>query len=107
MKCPFCFEELVHIDDVFNNERCGNQRCWYYKMSRYVRFNRDGIPAQEFLVLTDTICVHINHVHDRTIISRLDIVAISDHVILPRALKLDLSDIPRVIDKIQTLLIFS
>lgn len=106
MKCPFCHIELYPLEN--GNECCANSAsCEFHGISRYVRFNRDGILAREFLVLTDTICVHINHVHDRTIISRLDIIAISDHVILPRALKLDLSDIPRVIDKIQTLLIFS
>jgi hypothetical protein len=106
MKCPFCQQELHLLEN--GNERCDlNESCWYHKMPRYVRIQRHGILAEEHLVLTETIYLVINHRNDTTTISKLDVIALSDPVLIRKALKLDLSDIDKVVDKIKTLLMFS
>ena len=89
------------------NERCDAAQCHYHGIPRYVRINDNGFCAQEHIVLTDSIYLHINHKANSTVISKLDIITIGDHVRLPHALKLDLSNIAKVVDKIKILITFS
>lgn len=92
-----------------DNETCQNETCKFHGMSRYARTYSTGILDSERIILTDNLYISIRHApyHNETSVYKLDVVVLSDEVILPRALKLDLSNIDRVIDKIRTLLIFS
>lgn len=105
MNCPFCQQKLRLLEN--HNERCDNSACYIHKMPRYVRIYDNDLCVQEHVVLTDTIYLHINHRANSTVISKLDIITISDHVKISHALKLDFSNIDKVVDKIKTLLIFS
>jgi len=105
MNCPFCHQELAPRE---GNQRCDKWECWYHTMPRYIRYHNSlGMLIVEKIVLTDTIYVVIDHVENTTTISKLDVVVISDHVKLSRALKLDLEKYQAVVDKIKTLLILS
>lgn len=91
-----------------NNERCANKECQYHKMPRYIRYNNSiGDLVGEKIILTDTMYIVVDHEEDTTTISKLDIVILSNHVRLPRALQLDLKNYQVALDKIKTLLIFS
>lgn len=106
MNCPFCDAEMEFWD--YTNERCANKECRCHGMSRYIRYNNSiGDLVGEIIILTDTMYVTVDYEEDTTTVSKLDIVVISDHIKLPRALRLDLKNYQAALDKIKTLLIFS
>lgn len=106
MNCPFCDREMEFWEG--SNERCANKECQYHGMSRYIRYNNSiGDLVGELIILTDTIYVAVDYEEDTTTISKLDIVVISNHIRLPRALQLDLKNYQTALDKIKTLLTFS
>src|ERR1700722_8338074 len=115
MNCPFCNQEMTYKEGQrhglsrLDEEFCQNKTCKFHDMPRYARTYDIGILSSERIILTDTMYVSIRHqpILNKTSIYKLDIVALSNEVILPRALKLDLSDISTVIDKIKILLMFS
>lgn len=86
---------------------CQNEVCNFHKMPRYSRTDRDGVLAVERIVLADDIYILIEHLRNQTTISKLDIITIDDHVVINHILKLDLKNLPRTIDKVKTLLLFS
>jgi hypothetical protein len=94
--------------DTLNDYCCLNEEsCHIHKMPRYSRTDADGILAIERIVLTDDIYILIEHLQNRTTISKLDIIVIDDHVVIHRALKLNLKDYERTISKIKTYILFS
>lgn len=106
MNCPFCNQEMEYWDG--NNEKCANTECWYHKMPRYVRYNNSiGDLVGEKIILTDTMYIVVDYEENITTVSKLDIAIVSDHVKLPRAIKLDLKNLEAALDKIKLLLIFS
>lgn len=108
MNCPFCDKEMrFHEGPTLDDYVCHQEPCQYHKMARYSCTYHHGVMAVERIILTDTIYILVEHLQNTTTISKLDIVAISDHVKLPRAFKLDLKNYQAVLDKIKTLLIFS
>jgi hypothetical protein len=76
-------------------------------MSRYSRTDSEGVLAVERIILTDDLYICIEHLQNRTTISKLDIIVIDDHVVIPRALKLNLKNYQQTLNKINLLLLFS
>lgn len=108
MKCPFCDKEMdFHEGPTLDDWVCSNEPCRFHKMARYSCTYHHGVLAVERIILTDTIYILVEHLRNTTTISRLDVVAIDNHVKLPRAYQLDLKNYQAVVDKIKTLLIFS
>ena len=106
--CPFCDQEMrFSSGSTLADYSCQNEACNFHKMPRYSLTYSDGILAVERIILSDDIYLLIEHLRDRTTISKLDIIVIDREIILPCALKLDLKNIQKVLNKIQILILFS
>lgn len=108
MNCPFCLIKLeFHEGPTLDDYVCQNDACQYHQMARYSCTYWDGILAVERIILTDNIYILVEYRQNKTTISKLDIVAIDDHIIINKAMKLDFTNIPKLVDKIKILIMLS
>lgn len=109
LECPFCNREMRFNNNgpTLSDYSCQNEVCWLHKMPRYSRTDIDGTLGIERIVLSDDIYILIEHYLGQTTIFKLNIVIIDDGVIIQHPLKLDLKNLPRTLDKVKTLLLFS
>jgi hypothetical protein len=108
MKCPFCQVEMqFHEGPTLDDYVCHDESCQFHKMARYSCTYHSGMLAVERIILVDDIYILVEWLLNKTTISKLDVVAISDHVVIHKALKFDLENLAKTIDKVRTWLIFS
>jgi hypothetical protein len=106
--CPFCDQEMrFSSGPTLADYSCQNEVCNFHKMPRYSITYSEGILAVERIILSDSIYILIEHLRNRTTISKLEVVLISDHVIIQSIININLKDPQKAIDKVKTLLLFS
>lgn len=121
-KCPFCKAELRKSEGLIDRENniqpnhnyyfCDETGCLNDDMPRYSINYAHGLNKQDgektscnFMI--DTYYVQIYWEENISILSTLDGPILLGSVTLPRALDLDMTDLPSVIERIKTLLLFS
>jgi hypothetical protein len=106
--CPFCNQVLTFKSTpALTDYSCQNESCRIHKMPRYSYTDSEGVLATERIILSDSIYILIEHLRNRTTISKLEVVLISDHVIIQSIININLKDPQKAIDKVKTLLLFS
>lgn len=121
-KCPFCKVKLRLSEGFFdrNNQThpnwnhyfCDETGCMVDDMPRYsVNYawgeNKEDGEKTSCCFMIDTYYVQIDWEANTSTLSTLDSVILLGSVVLPRALDFDMNDLPSVIKRIKTLLVFS
>lgn len=79
-------------------------------MPRYIVAyqNNSSIPiSKTFYLENNYMYVQVDFVNDVTIISQLQVIMLTNKVVIPKALDLNLNDLQAVYKKLQTLVMFS
>src|SRR5277367_5390897 len=110
MNCPFC--DLPMNEYGFSNltisRMCEDKTCMFHKMPRYkMRMDaRTDFKLSETIIM-DPFYIEIDFLQKTTMISKLDVVMLSDTVKIAHALYLDLQNYPATLTKIKLLVTFS
>ena len=112
MKCPFCQNSLnMSNSDVFTTYYCNEVGCLINgEMPKYIVSyqNNSSIPiSKTFYLDNNQMYVQVDFINNVTVINKLDVIMLVNRVIIPRALDLNLNDLPSVYKKLQTLVMFS
>ena len=111
MLCPFCKSELICTTTFIpgeDNYYCGDGECSIDDMARYhityQSFNPDPISCA--FALNDYY-INVDYQNNTTTLSKLHIVILLDSITVEKAIHFDMTDLPGVLEKVKTLLLFS
>jgi phenolic acid decarboxylase len=109
MKCPFCNMRLQVWQHAFETiYACVENNCIVDDMPRYqIAYNNYPTYLLFKTFMLNNFYVQINYSDNETVISRLKACFLFDTIKLRRALSVDFNNLQDLIDKINTLLIFS
>ena len=109
MNCPFCNARLkVWEGDWKTTYGCDDHSCEVDGMTRY-KVSYYNYPtyliSRSFML--DKYYIQIDYTANTTTISTLYYILLKDSVVIPRALAVDFKNMKGLLNKIQTLLLFS
>lgn len=110
MNCPFCGLPMNEygFSNLSVSYMCEDKRCMFHKMPRY-KMRMDGRTSFKLseVIIMDPFYVEIDFLQKTTMISKLDVVMLSDTVKIAHALHLDLQNYSAALTKIRLLVTFS
>ena len=112
MPCPFCNSLLSKYEyEAHAAFECEVPHCLNDDMPRYKMVFVNGCNVSQTIMFEqDNFYVQLDYANDKTIISRLQACVLTDTVIMPRVLdfnKYELDCLPKLLNKIKTLMVFS
>ena len=114
MNCPFCQAVMEEFDYILSGKgpcttyACKTNPCTFHDIPRYkVRMTDAGEKLAEFIILEDTIYLHINYLDKQTNISKLEVILLSDTIHIAHALQININNYQETLTKIKLLIILS
>lgn len=122
-KCPFCksilrksescFDRFNNIRPNWNNYFCDESYCMNDDMPRYsvnyrcIYDSKEDGQKTSCSFMIDTYYVQIDWEDNTSTLSTLNGAILIGSITLPKALDLDMDNLPSVVERIKTLLVFS
>jgi hypothetical protein len=111
MLCPFCKSELICTTTFLPGEEfyyCNNGDCSIDDMARYqITYQSSDPNPISCAFALDDYYVNVNYRNNTTTLSKLYVVILLDSITVEKAIHFDMTDLPGVLEKVKTLLLFS